>query len=131
MHGFTKVSHNTSATHRIAGRGLAHLKRNAVERAFMGADLVRGDVVLSKPTIKQAAELLKVSPAYVQATIKTDIYRRLSVLQGCEPLIRSKAKKPETLAERFARATPAERVAAARQVGVGVVFDTMVVPALQ
>jgi hypothetical protein len=50
------------ATH-VSGRRVAHLKRNAVYRAFLAADLVRGQVVLRKPTIKQAAELLKVSPA--------------------------------------------------------------------
>ena len=115
----------------ISGRRVAHIKRNAVHRAFLAADLVCGYVVLRKPTTKQAAELLKVSPAYVRAAIKADIYKRLSVLQGCEPLIKSKPKaKPETLAARLTRATPAERAAAALEVGVGAIWDSMIVPLL-
>jgi hypothetical protein len=76
----------------ISGRRLAHIKRDAVERAFLAADLVRGDAVLRLPTIGQAAELAGVCTSYVTAALKANIYRRLSVLQGCEPLIRSKSK---------------------------------------
>jgi hypothetical protein len=120
---------NTSLDHcatQVSGRRVAHLKRNAAERAF-----VRGEVLLRKLTITQAAELLKVCPAYVQAALKADAYKRFSVVQGCEPLIPSKPKaKSESLAARLMRATPAERVAAAREVGVGVIWDEMLMPAL-
>jgi hypothetical protein len=79
------ISNSHSATH-VSGRRVAHLKRNAVYRAFLAADLVRGQVVLRKPTIKQAAELLKVSPAYANAAIKAaDAHKRLMVLHGYEP----------------------------------------------
>jgi hypothetical protein len=124
----------------ISGRRVAHLKRTAVYRAFLAADLVRGQVVLRKPTIGQVAQLLKVSPTYIQAALKSDIYKRLSVVHGCEPLIQSEPKaKPaspfagssrwsESLAEHLARSTAAERAAAAREVGADVVWDDMIMP---
>jgi hypothetical protein len=59
-----------------------------VEKAFLAADLVRGQVVLRKPTIKQAAELLRVSPAYVAAVaIGDDDKARSAVLRGPPPLV--------------------------------------------
>jgi hypothetical protein len=113
----------------ISGRRLAHFKKPAVHRAFLAADLIRGDVILHRPTVKQAAELAGVSTSYVTAALKADFYRRLSVLQGCEPLIRSKSKakaKPETLGERLARATAGERTEAAREIGVSVAIRSAV-----
>jgi hypothetical protein len=118
----------------VTGQSISHLRYNAVERAFAGADFVRGRIVLHHPTIKQAADLFRVSPSYIEAALKADIYKRLSVLQGCEPLIPPKPKlknKPETLAERLVRATPAERVMAAREIGVATVWDEMVTPLLE
>jgi hypothetical protein len=110
----------------ISGRRLAHFKKPAVHCAFLAADLIRGDVVLRRPTVKQAAELAGVSTSYVTAALKADFHRRLSVLQGCEPLIRSKSKakaKPETLGERLARAAAGKRIEAPREVGVGVIWE--------
>jgi len=115
----------------VSGRRVAHFKRTTPERAFIAADLVRGRIRLAAPTVGQAALLLKVCPAYVQAALRADADKRYSVLSGYEPLIRTKPKaKPETLAARLARATPAERAAAAREVGVGAIWDSMIVPTL-
>jgi hypothetical protein len=116
----------------LHGRRVAHIKRNARQRAFLAADLVGGRVRLTGLTVGQAAALLKVSPTYVEAAIKaTDDGCRLKVLRGYRPLVLSKPKKtPETLAARLARATPAERAAAAREVGVGAIWDSMIVPSL-
>lgn len=45
---------------RITGRNVAHARRTAVERALLAADLHLGLYALVKPTIGQAADLLKV-----------------------------------------------------------------------
>jgi hypothetical protein len=98
---------NSSAT-AVTGRNVAQAKRNAVERALLAGDIVRGRVRFADWTIGQAATILKVCPAYVAAAIAIgdDIAARRDVLLGCRPLITPPAKPvTETLAARLARAT--------------------------
>jgi hypothetical protein len=115
---------------RLTGRRVAHFKRSATERAFLAADLVTGRAQLAKPTIGQAAALLKVSPSYVDAALKAAANgERLKVLQGYQPLIRSKPKLG-SLGAHIARSSPAERLKAAREIGVSAIWDSMVTPLL-
>jgi hypothetical protein len=124
--------HNPSqapyATQIISGKRVAHLKHGAKRRAIWAADYIRGHVRLTEPTVLQASALFKVSPTYIEAALKVvDDGRRLMVLKGYQPLIPPKPKS-ESLASRLARATPAERIAAARKVGIEAIWDSMIVP---
>jgi hypothetical protein len=69
-------------------------------------------VEFSRPTLKQSAVLCGLSPA--------DAYRAR----------RARKPKPKapSLAEHLAQSSPAERVEAARALGVDEVWDTMVLP---
>jgi hypothetical protein len=112
---------------------VAHIKRRAVERAFLAADLVCDRVRLIKPTIGQAAVLLKVNRRYVAAAaaIGDDNIKRGVIVRGRRPLITPPVKsEPETLAAHLARSTPTERLEAARKIGVGVIWDEMLSPLL-
>jgi hypothetical protein len=117
----------------VSGRQIAHGKGNAVQRALLAADIVRGKVALHRPTMGQAASLLKVCPSYVAAAVAIgdDIDARIAVLRGRRPLIVPPVKaEPETLAKHFSRASKAERVEAARELGAGTVWDEMLNPLL-
>jgi hypothetical protein len=147
MQGFNRVSNGTSTTPQIAGRSLAHLKRNAVERAFLGADLVDGLVCLVRPTIPQVSWLVGVNRTYIAAALGVgdNPDTRVAILEGYVPLIVPPAPpvppaKPvrfgdsvrwgESLAEHIARSTPAERAEAALEVGPGTIWDSMIVPSI-
>jgi SpoU rRNA methylase family enzyme len=115
---------------RISGRNIAHSKRSAVERAFVAADLHLGRYVLIKPTLAQAAKLLRVNAAYVAAAkaIAHDQAARNAVISGRVPLV--VASWSETLADRYMRASPAERVALRKAAGVDQFWDELIAPAL-
>jgi hypothetical protein len=118
----------------MSGRSVAQNKRGAVGRAFMAAELVTGRVRLSRLTATQAALILKVNRTYVHAALAVgdDPTKRAAILRGYEPLVAPAAPKPvpETLGQHLARSTPTERAAAAREIGVGTVWDSMIVPSL-
>jgi hypothetical protein len=48
----------------VSGRYLAHNRLNAIERAFLAADLHEGAAELVAPTLKQAAHLARINPTY-------------------------------------------------------------------
>jgi hypothetical protein len=105
MHGFNKASHTTSAII-VTGRSVAHMKRPAQYRAALAARLVDGRVVLSPLTISQASVICRVS----------------------YPLIAAALGRGESLAEHIARSTPAQQAEAAKVIGVGAIWDSMIVP---
>ena len=110
----------------VTGRNLAHTKRSVPERAFIGADLHLNRVELISPTVKQCAHLAGVCVQYVTAAtvIADDQAARAAVLAGDETILDvAKAVAPESLAEHFARATPAEWLECARMVGPAAVWD--------
>jgi hypothetical protein len=117
----------------VSGRSLAHGKRSVAERAFLGADLHSGRVDLVCPTIKQSACLVHVCVPYVAAAIVVgdDQAARDAVIAG-ELTLPEAAKASNvgsiSLAEHFARATPDEWLEAARVIGPGVIWDTMIAP---
>jgi hypothetical protein len=119
----------------VTGRNLAHAKRSIPQRAFVAADLHLNRVELTSPTVKQSACLADVCVPYVAAavTIATagNGAARAAVLAGDEAILDvAKAVTPETLAEHFARATPAEWLECARMVGPAAVWDQMIIPQL-
>ena len=115
----------------IRGRWLAHTKWSASERALLMADLHLNRLTLTSPTIRQCAGLGRVCVPYIRAAIdiSDDQAARTAVLHGdCTVLDAGKADASETLAEHFARATPAEWLECARTVGPAVIWDEMIAP---
>jgi len=96
-------------TRHVTGQYLAKNRLNARDRARLAADIISGQVAPRNLTVRQTAQLCRVSEPYVAAA-------------------RRPLPAPESLAEHFARATPAEWLEAARSVGVGVVWDRMIAP---
>jgi hypothetical protein len=120
----------TEPTPTISGRSLTHGKRTKIERALLMADLHLDRCRLTNPTITQCAVLGHVCGQYIAAAIDIadDEAARAAVLAGDRTLLDAKTVAPETLAERFARATPSERLTCARAVGPAAVWDHMIAP---
>jgi hypothetical protein len=93
----------------VTGQFLAKNRLNARDRARLAARIIDGQVKIQNLTIRQTARLCRVSEPYV-----TDARRPPA--------------KPESLAQHFARATPAEILEAARTLGPAVVWQRMVEP---
>ena len=111
---------------RITGRNVAHARRTAVERALLAADLHLGLYALVKPTIGQAADLLKVCPAYVAAAkaIAHDEKARGAVISGRVPLV--VAAWSESLTDHYLHASPAERINLTQTAGVDHLWDELI-----
>jgi hypothetical protein len=124
-------NHQAAVATHISGRRVAHCKLSTTQRAVIVANLVRGVTRLALTTIGQAAALLRVSPTSVIAALGVGDEERHAIMNGRRPLRPQPTKtESESLAEHLARATPAERLAAVREVGVGTIWDSMIVPSL-
>jgi hypothetical protein len=66
----------------ITGRDLAHRQRSASQRAAIAAALVAGEVVLSHPTLKQAARLAHASVPYTRAALRASPAARARLGSG-------------------------------------------------
>jgi hypothetical protein len=80
----TSINENGSATAArrvLSGRGLAHRRLSKRQRAVLGADVVDG-VVTIQPTIKQVAQLLGVSVAYIALAQEFTPERRAAIMSG-------------------------------------------------
>ena len=97
---------------KITGQSLAKGRRTKAQRISLAEALHAGKVEVTKPTLKQSAALARL-PVH-------KIYR---ARQARKP-------KPTTpsLAEHLVNSSPAERIDAARALGVDVVWDTMILP---
>jgi hypothetical protein len=104
---------------RITGQYLARAHLSRQQRAELAAALVDGSVEIFPPTVKQAAILAGV-PAFEVS--------RARHAKGNGHRKRSSPKATETLAEHIMRSSLAERIEAARAVGVDLVWDSMVSP---
>ena len=97
---------------KISGQNLAKARRARPQRIRLAESLAAGRYELHKPTLKQAAALTRVPVAA--------LYRA------------RQARKPRlaapSLGELLRNATPSEKVAAARTLGVDRVWDEMVLP---
>jgi hypothetical protein len=94
---------------KITGQDLAKGRRTKTQRVNLAEALHAGKVEVTKPTLKLSAVMARVSLA--------DVYRA-----------RKPKPKPPSLAELLANSSPAERIEAARALGVDVVWDTMIMP---
>jgi hypothetical protein len=108
------IHHGTSTpqdepTRHVTGQYLAKNGLTARDRARLAADIIDGQVKIRNLTIRQTAWLCRVSVPCV-----SDASRPPAA--------------PESLAEHFARATPAEWLEAARAVGPAAVWDRMIAP---
>jgi hypothetical protein len=95
-------------TRHVSGQYLAKNRLNARDRARLAAGIIDERVKIQNLTVAQVARLCRVSAPCV-----IDARRRA---------------KPESLAEHFARSTPAEWVEAARAVGPAKIWDSMIAP---
>jgi hypothetical protein len=79
---------STSVNKSVSGQSIAHTipHLNAVRRAFIAANLHRGDEVLIRPTIPQAAALLRVSATYVNCALRRE-QQRVLIEDGVLPLM--------------------------------------------
>src|SRR5262249_36811538 len=71
----------------ITGRNIAHVVRNAQQRAVLGAELLQGEAVLVKPTLLQVAELVGVCPAYVRIAYRLNPAERFLVITSGRSLL--------------------------------------------
>lgn len=111
----------------ITGNAIARCKLSGAERAFIAADLVTGRLILTEPTVGQAAALTRISRFYATVAMNiTDPVMRNKVIAGIVPLL--EAKHRESLAQHFARASVEELAEAARTIGPDRVWDAMIVP---
>jgi hypothetical protein len=94
---------------KITGLNLSKGRRTKAQRISLAEAIHAGKVEVTRPTMKQSAALSRVSIA--------DVYRA-----------RKPKPKPLSLAEHLANSSPAERIEAARALGVDVVWDTMILP---
>jgi hypothetical protein len=70
----------------ITGQSLARTKWTYAERAFIGADLYRGDKSLSGPTQVQAALLVDCKLSALRWALKREVFRE-AIIAGEVPLV--------------------------------------------
>jgi hypothetical protein len=92
----------------VSGQYLAKNHLYKRDRAKLAADIIARKVVMADFTVKQIAALVRVSVPYIAEA-------------------RNGHKRP-SLAEHLVSSTPAERLEAAKALGVDVVWDSMVLP---
>jgi hypothetical protein len=93
----------------VTGQYLSKNRLSARDRARLAAGIIGGQIKVQNLTVRQTAKLCRVSEKYVGA-------------------VRRPPPAPESLAEHFVRATPAEWLEAARTIGAAAVWDRMIVP---
>ena len=82
----TLDGNQATASRPVTGRWLAHAKLSAVERAFIGSDLVDGRLQLVRPTLTAAAHLARTNTTYVQWALQRQA-ERLAIEAGTMPLV--------------------------------------------
>jgi hypothetical protein len=85
------------------------------------------------PTIKRLAALAGVSTTYLKAALKANWTMRLAVMNGETSLVpNGKSIDPaETLTAHFSRCSPTEKLEAAREIGVDVIWSDLLEPLLK
>ncbi len=117
----------------ISGRYLAHTHSDAVERAFLAADLHLGTRQLVLPTMTQAASLARVNVTYAWWAAKR-LEERRAIEAGLIPLVPPHATAPKVKALPASLDAPVDAWGIAKDLvetfGPGVVFDQLIAPAL-
>jgi hypothetical protein len=70
----------------FTGRNVAHARRSKTKRAFLALDIARGDVVVVRPTMTQAARLVGVNLGYVHKAARMTAAERYAVQHGCRKI---------------------------------------------
>jgi hypothetical protein len=104
----------------ISGQTLAKHRWTKPERASLAARFMLGAVKIERPTVRLAASLFGISPSLVHQELKQPEYR----LDNFEP------QAVRDLVDAFKSATPAERLQAAKRIGVADLWDSMIAPAI-
>jgi hypothetical protein len=112
------------------GRAIARRRRSTSQRAGLAAQLVAGEVVLTKPTIKQVAGLLRVNRHYVREALKATTDRRANLVSGRLTVPQLKSSACDLLVRDWNTATDADRIEFARRVGVDRIFDGAIAPVI-
>jgi hypothetical protein len=107
-----------SAAH-VTGQYLARARLTRRERAQLAAGLSTGAVAAYPLTAVQAASIMKIPLLDV-----------VEARREGKPRNKRSNGHTETLAEHLTRCTPAERLEAARIVGVATVWDSMICPVI-
>jgi len=105
---------------RVSGQYLARAHLTRKQKAELAAALIDGSAEIFPPTVKQAAMLVAVPVVEVTKARRNGKPKR----DG------SSNTPTETLAEHIARSSLAERIEAARAIGIDVVWDTMIAPVI-
>lgn len=114
--------------HTVTGRNLAHARRNANQKGAIAAQMVKGEVVLTKPTMIQAAHDAGANMPYVQLALKLSPESRARVAAG--EITIAQALAANGLLEAWLEATPEVRAALGNAVGIDVIWDQVISPAL-
>jgi hypothetical protein len=114
---YTNGSRAPASTTTLTGQYVARAHLTRKQRARLAADLSTGAAVIVPVTVKQAAMLVRVPVLDVSQARRN----------GKHGNGRSNGHE-ETLAEHIARSSPTERLAAARIIGVGELWDSMISP---
>jgi hypothetical protein len=93
----------------ITGRNLAHGRRTKTERAFLALDIARGDAVVVKPTLTQAAKLVGVNYDYAFKASRMTAADRLAVEAGQHAIYDRPPAAATVCDEQWQRMTGAER----------------------
>jgi hypothetical protein len=114
-HGSPPTTSAANPQHRVTGQYLARAHLDRQQRAKLAAALANGTTTVFPLTATQSAAMARVSVADV-----TKVRRNGN---GSKP-----RRSRESLAEHIARSSLAERLEAARIIGLDVIWDTMIAP---
>lgn len=113
-HGSPGPTSPANPPHQIRGRSLTHRHRSQADRVEQAVAILEGRASVVDPCLLQVARQCNVPPAKIRVAL-----RRLA---------NGSNGHAETLAAHLARSSPAERLEAARALGIDVVWDTMISP---
>lgn len=94
----------------LTGYAIARNGRSASQRAAIAAQIILGEVVFTKPTKKQIAELLHVSVSYVDRVLELDPVCRAAMGEGYLALSDFHNIPTDTQLERTVKAAGVDRV---------------------
>jgi hypothetical protein len=112
----------------VTGRDIAHSHRTPSQRAALAAQLVLGEAKLTKPTITQVVEIVRVSGPYVRFAMRLKENTRERVGDGELPL--AAAARANGLLAAWLDATPEEQAALGTAVGVNAIWNCAIAPSI-
>jgi hypothetical protein len=110
----------------ITGRNIAHVRRDASQRAGIAAQLVLGEIELIKPTVVQTVAIAHISQPYINFALRLSAETRARLAAG--ELSLADAAKANGLLTAWLAATPTEQAALGAVVGVNKIWDAAIAP---